>query len=409
MSTQVQQPSLVNSRKYYLDWLRVIAFASLIFYHIGMLYSENWGFHFKSNYTSQYVEYLMLVFSPWRMLLIWFISGVALRFMIDKVSSFKSWLHFTLYRSIFLLLPLLVGLWLIVPLQLFAEMSQQGVIDISYWQFYLAFIETNNTLFINYQSGVWPNVDVNHLWYLRSLWQFMLIIIVLTLFARLPFIAPLKTFAKGGMSFGLLITLLTIAVLFTSHYLTGDSIRETNGLILLLAGYILAKNTYFWNCLNKNLVLLALSFAVLFVLIILSYQKVFTLPHFILSASYNIQRVVGVFFVLAFAHRFLNFNTYYLKQLNVWVFPFYLLHQSILIILCFLLQPLSLGPVAEPFIIITGTWSFCGVITWGITRIDVLRPLLGVAIKRNYSPTVKTIGYTAALILITPLAYKLIT
>jgi len=202
MNTQTQQPSLVNSRKNYLDWLRVIAFASLIFYHIGMLYSENWGFHFKSNYTSQYVEYLMLVFSPWRMLLIWFISGVALRFMIDKVSSFKSWLHFTLYRSVFLLLPLLVGLWLIVPLQLFAEMSQQGVIDISYWQFYLAFIETNNTLFINYQFGVWPNVDVNHLWYLRSLWQFMLIIIVLTLFARLPFITPLKTFVKGGGHLG---------------------------------------------------------------------------------------------------------------------------------------------------------------------------------------------------------------
>ena len=409
MSTQVKQPSLINSRKYSLDWLRVIAFASLIFYHIGMLYSEKWGFHFKSNYTSQYVEYLMLVFSPWRMLLIWFISGVALRFMIDKVSSFKSWLHFTLYRSVFLLLPLLVGLWLIVPLQLFAEMSQQGVINISYWQFYLAFIETNNTLFSNYQPGVWPNVDVNHLWYLRSLWQFMLIIIVLTLFARVPFITPLKTFVKGGGSFGLLIILLTITILFTSHYLTGDSIRETNGFMLLLAGYILAKNTYFWNCLNKNLVLLALSFSVLLVLIILSYQKAFTLPHFILSGSYNIQRIVGVFFVLALAHRFLNFNTYYLKQLNAWVFPFYLLHQSILIILCFLLQPLSLGAVVEPFIIITGTWSLCGVITWSITRIDVLRLLLGVAIKREYSSTVKTIGYTAALILITPLAYKLIT
>ncbi|WP_338411687.1 acyltransferase family protein [Pseudoalteromonas nigrifaciens] len=409
MSTQTQQPSLVNSRKYYLDWLRVIAFASLIFYHIGMLYSENWGFHFKSNYTSQYVEYLMLVFSPWRMLLIWFISGVALRFMIDKISGFKSWLHFTLYRSIFLLLPLLVGLWLIVPLQLFAEMSQQGVINISYWQFYLAFIDINNTLFINYQSGVWPHVDVNHLWYLRSLWQFMLFIIVLTLFARLPFIAPLKIFAKGGMSFGLLITLLTITTLFTSQYLTGDSIRETNGFILLLSGYILAKNTYFWSCLNKYLVLLALCFTVLFVLIILSYQKAFTISHFILSGSYNIQRIVGVFFVLALAHRFLNFNTCYLKQLNAKVFSFYLLHQSILIFLCFLLQPLSLGAVTEPLIIIIGTWFFCGVFTWGITRIDVFRPLLGVAIRREYSPTLKMFGYTIALTLITPLAYKLIT
>jgi len=85
------------------------------------------------------------------------------------------------------------------------------------------------------------------------------------------------------------------------------------------------------------------------------------------------------------------------------------LHQSILIILCFLLQPLSLGAVAEPFIIILGTWFFCGVFTWGITHIDILRPLLGIAIKRDYPPTVKMLGYTVALILITPLAYKLIT
>lgn len=176
MNKQLHLTTHLNNRHYFLDWLRVIAFAVLIFYHIGMLYSENWGFHFKSTYISQYVEYFMLMFAPWRMLLIWFISGVALRFMLDKVSGVKSNFFFILNRSIFILLPLLVGLWLIVPFQLYAEMSQQSAIDISYWQFYSAFLDINNEMFTSYQSGVWPHVDVNHLWYLRSLWQFMLII-----------------------------------------------------------------------------------------------------------------------------------------------------------------------------------------------------------------------------------------
>ena len=35
------------SRRYDLDWLRVLAFGLLIFYHTGMLYSESWGFILK--------------------------------------------------------------------------------------------------------------------------------------------------------------------------------------------------------------------------------------------------------------------------------------------------------------------------------------------------------------------------
>ena len=60
-------------RRYDLDWLRVLAFGLLIFYHTGMLYSQNWGFHFKSQYLSSNIENIMLLLSPWRMGLIWFI------------------------------------------------------------------------------------------------------------------------------------------------------------------------------------------------------------------------------------------------------------------------------------------------------------------------------------------------
>jgi hypothetical protein len=114
-------------------------------------------------------------------------------------------------------------------------MSQKSVIDITYWQFYLAFLDINNEMFANYQSGVWPHVDVNHLWYLRSLWQFMLIIILFSLFMKLPFFTPL--FKLGKVSQPLLVSLLVIAMLLTHNYLEGDAVREANGFIFLFIGY----------------------------------------------------------------------------------------------------------------------------------------------------------------------------
>jgi len=396
----------VTNRHYFLDWLRVIAFAVLIFYHIGMLYSENWGFHFKSTYISHYVEYFLLVFAPWRMLLIWFISGVALRFMLDKVRGVKSNALFVLNRSIFILLPLLVGLWLIVPFQLYAEMSQTSVIDITYWQFYLEFLDINNEMFANYQSGVWPHVDVNHLWYLRSLWQFMLIIILFSLFMKLPFFTPLLKLGKVRLP--LLVSLLVIAMLLTHNYLEGDAVREANGFIFLFIGFLLAKHNYFWASLKHYFWVLCVSFTLLCIYILMAYQNVFDLPSYIFTTIYNIQRVLGVLTMLALAQHFLNFKTNYLKTFNSWVFPFYLLHQSVLIILCFVLQPLEVGSFIEPLLVVIGTWCICAVITLIVTRIDILRPLIGVKTQNSYSKPYKLLGYTVSLILVCPLAFKLV-
>jgi len=408
MSTQLNAIQSIHSRHYFLDWLRVIAFATLIFYHIGMLYSPNWGFHFKSNYTFELVEYFMLVFSPWRMLLIWFISGVALRFMLDKVSGYKLRALFFLKRSIFILLPLLVGLWLIVPLQLYAEMHQQGVIDITYGQFYLAFIDTSNSMFANYQSGVWPHVDVNHLWYLRSLWQFMLIVFIYSLVAKLSIFSSLLTTVKLNLSFPILTGLLVIAMLLANNYLKGDAIREVSGFIFLFTGYLLAKNTYFWASLNQYRWVLCTSFTLLYVCIVLAYQSVLDLPNYVWVTTYNTQRVVGVFAMLTLAQRFLNFKAPYLNTLNSWVFPFYVLHQSVLIILCFMLRPFNFGPVVELFLIIVGTWGACAAITLVVMRIDALRPLLGIKIKNSYSKALKKAGYILGMLLILPLAYQLV-
>ncbi|MBW8882071.1 MAG: acyltransferase, partial [Asticcacaulis sp.] len=65
-------------RRYDLDWLRLIAFGLLIFYHIGMFY-VTWGWHVKSDHAGRAIEPLMRLVNPWRLDLLFFISGVATR------------------------------------------------------------------------------------------------------------------------------------------------------------------------------------------------------------------------------------------------------------------------------------------------------------------------------------------
>ena len=67
MTTLQQFPS--TDRRIDLDWVRILAFGLLIFYHVGMLY-VSWGFHIKSDHRLTWLEPLMLVLNPWRLSLL---------------------------------------------------------------------------------------------------------------------------------------------------------------------------------------------------------------------------------------------------------------------------------------------------------------------------------------------------
>src|SRR2546423_12296975 len=97
-------------RRIDLDWVRIGAFALLIFYHVGMLY-VSWGFHIKSAHRITALEPLMLVLNPWRLSLLFLGLGSSTRFMLRKyqiVPLLRS-------RPARLLIPLPFGMLGIVP------------------------------------------------------------------------------------------------------------------------------------------------------------------------------------------------------------------------------------------------------------------------------------------------------
>ena len=113
----------LNQRRHDLDWLRVIAFSLLIFYHVGMYY-VSWGWHVKSPYSGEFLEPIMQLLNPWRLSLLFVISGVAFRFASDKFSRSTM----AKLRTRRLLIPLLFGSFVIVAPQTYFELLANGVI-----------------------------------------------------------------------------------------------------------------------------------------------------------------------------------------------------------------------------------------------------------------------------------------
>jgi hypothetical protein len=396
-------------RRYDLDWLRVIAFGLLIFYHIGMLYSENWGFHFKSQYLSSSIENIMLLLSPWRMGLIWFISGVALRFIVARFSLGM----FLTTRSVKILLPLLFGIWFIVPIQLYAQMSQEVGLAMSFWQFYQQFFNLTNPLFNHYQAGIWPHVDVNHLWYLRSLWQFTLLLVLAMPLLHHATVHTIITRLCGRSLFTIFIVLLLPLCILKLSW-PSDTFRYPMGALFLLYGYLFAWQPTFYSQLLRHWRVLFVVFILGYLVVELGYHTIWQNP----AASqwqitsmdmlYTAQRLMGVLLMLALAQRFLNHDHPKLALLNCAVFPFYLLHQSVIIGLAFYLSKLQLGGFVEPLLILSLTFIICWLVFLAARRIDLLSPMLGIKVTGKYKAWQVKVGFGCGLILISPLIFRLI-
>ena len=74
---------LDGARQFYLDWLRILAFGLLVIYHVGIYY-VTWDWHIKSSAMNTGPEPWMRLLSPWRMDLLFLVSGAATAFMLAR-------------------------------------------------------------------------------------------------------------------------------------------------------------------------------------------------------------------------------------------------------------------------------------------------------------------------------------
>ena len=405
-----------DKRLHFLDTLRVAAIVVLVFYHLGMVYVPDWGFHYKRPIDGEWLQSLMLLSSPWRMGLLWIISGCALAFAVSSVSnasSFKPMVTFTIRRTNQLLLPLLVGIVFIVPVQLFVEMKQANAMPLDFGGFMYALFAEPKDYFADFSSGIWPRFDVNHLWFLRSLWQFSLVLILLywvfSFLQRLAFIQLFLSRASAHM--GLLYCLFTLPVLMTEMLLEGEAIREAYGFCVLALGFCLAKQSEFWCTLERNsnklsavaiLSMLVLQLCFVFVWQSGLYEELSanktlenTLVTSLVDCVYVLNKIAPIVAILALAKRYLNRPNKQIRALNAFVFPLYIIHQSVIVLIAYLLNTVFIDEGSTEATMTAGmqmlvnmmlTPLICISVLYAISKVNVFRVCFGMRLKDQRDP-----------------------
>jgi hypothetical protein len=362
-----------------------------------MYYVADWGWHIKGAQTFEWLQLPMILVNRWRMDLIFLVSGVASAFLIKP--GFPG--GFLASRTTRLLLPLLFGMLVVVPIQPYAQGVGNGLVEPGFLQFLADY----------YTGKPWPRgafdgweygFTWNHLWYLAYLWIYT---IALALLAR-PLDSKLGKDLRSrftGLRGGALMLLPVLPFCLYSFTLqplfpdNGDFIhdwyRNAVYFTVFLYGYFVARDAGFWTEAVRlrwaTLACAAAIFGVRMVLVSL-YPGDTPAPASIEALALvlrNLYMWSMLLTILGWAHARLNRPYRWLPWANENVYPWYILHQSLIIGFAYWLQPLRMHPLLEAVAILSLTVAACWSTTALVRRVGWLRPLFGLkAAGREPSP-----------------------
>lgn len=371
--------SLSATRRFDIDWLRIMLIFSVFLFHIGMFFNS-FGWHVKNNEIITWLDPIMAWLHRWRMPLLFMVSGVGTYYALGKRSTG----NFIGERARRLLIPLVFGMLVIVPPQVWAEKQAE----------FGSFINFLPHMF----EGSYPegNMSWHHLWFVLYLF--------ICAMAALPFIMIMRSgtgkaiycylekfFAVPG-SFLIMTIPLYLSMEFLlryfpweTHALINDWAYLTYNFIFFLSGYVLMS--------NQKIIDLLMQQRRLYAAIALAMTGVFFFDFFQSVDPWlneSIQLYLGALLefsialtVLGYGARYLNRDHRWRKPLNEAIYPFYILHQTAIVLIGLYLISLPLLPWAKAAILTFGSLMLTIGIYLIIRRLNLTRLLFGMRIRKN--------------------------
>jgi peptidoglycan/LPS O-acetylase OafA/YrhL len=380
MTTPQQLQS--SQRRIDLDWVRILAFGLLIFYHVGMLY-VSWGFHIKSVHRLTFLEPVMLFLNPWRLSLLFLVSGVATRFMLDK-STLTALVR---ARSARLLIPLGFGMLAIVPPQSYLQIVESLGYPAGFLDFYARHYFAFGAQFCPNPCIVLPTW--NHLWFVVYLWVYtMALIAVLALWpAGADWLGRTLACVLAGPRLLIVPCLLFAAwrlLLFpafpSTHALFGDWYNHADHATAFLTGFLLAKQEEIWRNVERQRWAALAAAAACFSAFILVRTGLFAPSpalKWAAASAYGCYQWLAIAAVLGFARRHLTADSPVRRYLTDAIFPYYVVHQTAIIVIAHALHDSNIPVGIEASLVIMGTALTCVATYEVVRRIAWLRPLFG--------------------------------
>ncbi len=367
-----------KERKYNLDWLRVIAFDLLILYHVGMIFVP-WKFHIKNDITSDAFILPMLFLNQWRLPLLFVISGMGTCYAL----SYKSIGNFIKERALRLMVPLFFGMAILVPPQVYVERLSQGVNYSSYFDFYSTLL-----------NGIYPNGNLSwhHLWFIVYLFFFTLVLTPLFVYIRNnPGLKPIEWLNNALSKHPFIIMIFPVpliiieAVLYPLFGYTmafwGDWYALSFYGMLFFYGFVLIslKNT-FWTFIEKY----RLYFLISALILTTAYLLLLHIELQIITCVVRIFNLWNwILLLIGYSAKFLNKPGAILRYRNEAVYPFYILHHTVLLVLGFYVVDLNLNILLKFLLLVIGTFGIVWIIyELIIRRYRLFRLLFGMKYKR---------------------------
>ncbi len=343
-----------TTRRYDIDWLRVIAIGLLLIYHIGIVF-QPWGVFIGFLQSEKPLESLwipMSMLNVWRIPLLFFVSGMGIGFAIRK----RNWKQLLMERTRRIFIPFLFGIFFIVPVHLFI------------WQKY-------------YSQDIAYIPSPGHLWFLANI--FIYVILLSPVFFYLKrhekgkFNRWLKTLLSNPLGLLLIVgSFILEAVIIKPETYEMYAITLHGFLLGLLAFFFgftsIHSGNAFWQTILKWRWLFISIAVILFSVRFIVFEL--KAPNYLMAIESN----AWIFAIFGLAYKYLNHPSKTLHYLSQGAYPIYIIHMIFLYLGSFLILPLDI-PTALKFILIIaftsiGCFTLYDLI---IKRIPFARPLFG--------------------------------
>ena len=368
-------PNAPSSRRPDLDALRVGCILLLHLYHSARMFNVDDPWHVKAPVLLPVLNGPMDVLHMVRMPLLMLIAGLATAFALRKRSAGA----FAKDRVKRLLLPLVFGMFVIVPPQIWVERVWTGATTQGYLAFWPSVLQG-----VSYPKG---SLSWHHLWFVAYLFVFCMV--------ALPLFGWFKSgrggawleradafLARGANLWWLAVGIMGGRFLFRNFKETHDLVHDPKNLVfyggLFLAGHLLGRMPR-----TEGRILDLRRWHLGLALVLLTVSRFFDhLPAPVAYLAFYGAIWASLCAALGYGRALVTASRPWLDHAQSLAYPFYILHQSVIVVMGWWMLRLQLAPWTF-FLTLTAasfatTWALCEV----AARLPWLRPLMGMGPRK---------------------------
>jgi glucan biosynthesis protein C len=353
------EPDRKHDRRHELDWLRVLAVLLLIYFHSARIFDFG-DFYVKNGVLNLGMEAFVAFVDMWFMPLFFFIAGAASFFAL----GYRSGKKYAGERFKRLMIPFVFGTLVLATPQVYCVLLQKPGYSDNYLQYYRYIFSTPPLTEVT-AGSVGPakiiayTLEPAHLWFI--LYLFIFSVLCLPLFLRLRdergrgFLQRVATLLRRRGA----IFLFALPILFYNITPIDDpTLYRLFHIYPFFLGFLFYCDERFGRAVDDYLkpalvmaVVCAAAFLTMLCTVGLDSQKAF-LDGFLVDALFSFGTWFWLLALVGLGRRYLRFENGFLRYANPGSYPFYILHQTVIVLIGYLVFEWSWS-IAPKYLFIT--------------------------------------------------------